>query len=830
MGTNSLSLRPPLILLAVWVLSFGWILLNGYALSFAGLVPNAPLVFLLVCAEWAALAVWLAHQPLRVKREPLELAGFLLVVVGVWWYFINPSLPTLLPPSYSGDAANHYAYISKTFSTGRIISDYPGGPAFIAVTLAEWIGWEPLRLLHLLGACWIALTAGGVYVLASGVLRPGNVSKVVALLAPFALFLTPDYFAGILIGAGYFWTQVASQFFIIAFVCFLAEYLRASHDAWLVGMAICLIGISVSFPLWLALPLALLGGAALRRRNTSEIKRWMAVVGGPLAVFWGVSILTGGRFIPHLSRFGGEGAAVIVPSLGALGGAYLLAPIAGLVLGARRSASAFLVAGLLVLSVLQTLTLLAAHLLVGVSSYWVSKSVFVWIYPMAVLAVIPLGAAVDGALHSRRVPNPMAALGFATTVVVLAAIVFYYFPPAFTAPLDESEIQVALWARAHLNTHDIHFISRRTLIAQWIGAGLWGESFPDDLWAGYPQLGPKTFEEWRNDPDWGAYLFVASAQHFPLDPGVRTVYQYGDSRLIEKVSDHPDVAVPPPMGQFGDALALIDYDLPSRTFRAGQVIAFTARLETRKVPAHQVVWRLQLRDLDHNSAVEARIDPFDNKFPLQRWPANKVVSQPFTLTLPTDVRAGLYDFELGLYYVGNGSPLEYRAVDGATDDVVSLGQIKVELPGATTHELGAATRLNLQLGDSISLLGYRLPTRSPIPPGGSLKVYLYWQSLAAPSQDFTVFVHLLDPAGILRAQSDSSPRRGTYPTSTWTPGEIVLELRTLQLPSDAPPGNYHLEVGMYQWPRLVRLPIVDASHRALGDHYVLPDLIRVLGK
>jgi hypothetical protein len=288
--------------------------------------------------------------------------------------------------------------------------------------------------------------------------------------------------------------------------------------------------------------------------------------------------------------------------------------------------------------------------------------------------------------------------------------------------------------------------------------------------------------------------------------------------------------VPAPTARFGNTLALIDYELPGRSWQAGQVIAFIAQIQTQSVPPHQVVWRLQLRDLDHNAAAEARTEPFGNKFPLHRWPDGKVLPQLFQLTLPADLRAGLYDLELGLYYTGSGEPVACQLTDGTTDDVVSLGQIKVELPRATTHELGAVTRLNLKIGNTISLLGYRLPSKSPIRAGESLKVYLYWQSSEAPPRDFTAFVHLLDGSGILRAQSDSAPRNGTYPTSIWTPGETILDSHTLTLPQDTPPGAYRLEIGMYEWPSLQRLLITDAENHTKGDHYVLPETVQVIDR
>ena len=109
------------------------------------------------------------------------------------------------------------------------------------------------------------------------------------------------------------------------------------------------------------------------------------------------------------------------------------------------------------------------------------------------------------------------------------------------------------------------------------------------------------------------------------------------------------------------------------------------------------------------------------------------------------------------------------------------------------------------LGGQVHLLGYDLvgdPT-----PGQSLTLTLYWEALRAPTDDYTVFVHLLGPDGDLLAQYDGPPLRGLHPTSRWTPGDIFTQQALLPIPADAPPGEYALLTGMYTYPDLTRLPV-----------------------
>jgi hypothetical protein len=109
--------------------------------------------------------------------------------------------------------------------------------------------------------------------------------------------------------------------------------------------------------------------------------------------------------------------------------------------------------------------------LFGVSSYWVAKSFFVWIFPLAWLAVLPLARVIDRVPVNRQIAGPSIAAAFAITALVLAAVVLSHFPPPFASPLSESDIQVAQWAREHLDTYHVNYISRRGLVPQWLGVG-----------------------------------------------------------------------------------------------------------------------------------------------------------------------------------------------------------------------------------------------------------------------------------------------------------------------------------------------------------------------
>lgn len=119
-------------------------------------------------------------------------------------------------------------------------------------------------------------------------------------------------------------------------------------------------------------------------------------------------------------------------------------------------------------------------------------------------------------------------------------------------------------------------------------------------------------------------------------------------------------------------------------------------------------------------------------------------------------------------------------------------------------------------GDRLALLDVAIDTAGLV-PGGQLPVTLTWQGLAPMSEDYTVFVQVLDAADRLVGQVDAWPVQGTFPTSQWTPGERVRDPYRVQLEAELPPGDYRLHVGLYLLATMERLPVLDAGGVAVDD-------------
>ncbi len=126
------------------------------------------------------------------------------------------------------------------------------------------------------------------------------------------------------------------------------------------------------------------------------------------------------------------------------------------------------------------------------------------------------------------------------------------------------------------------------------------------------------------------------------------------------------------------------------------------------------------------------------------------------------------------------------------------------------------------LGSKVALYGYDL-SGDVLRPGETLHLTLYWQALDSMDTSYTVFTHLLDEDSQVRGQMDSVPIGGARPTTGWVSGEYLRDEYQLTVGADAPPGEYLIEVGMYDaaTPDFRRLPLVDSAGNVLDNRIVL---------
>ncbi|MHB1355714.1 MAG: hypothetical protein ACYCZF_07030 [Anaerolineae bacterium] len=119
-------------------------------------------------------------------------------------------------------------------------------------------------------------------------------------------------------------------------------------------------------------------------------------------------------------------------------------------------------------------------------------------------------------------------------------------------------------------------------------------------------------------------------------------------------------------------------------------------------------------------------------------------------------------------------------------------------------------KTEINLGNKVQLVGYTLSVNELI-PGGEWLITFYWRSIAPLSEDYTVFVHLVDDQGEKIAQVDEQPVNNYYPTSLWQTQDTIRDPHTVLIPADLSPGTYTLSIGMYLLGTGQRLPIIPSS-------------------
>ena len=127
--------------------------------------------------------------------------------------------------------------------------------------------------------------------------------------------------------------------------------------------------------------------------------------------------------------------------------------------------------------------------------------------------------------------------------------------------------------------------------------------------------------------------------------------------------------------------------------------------------------------------------------------------------------------------------------------------------------------LDVDFNRQLTLTGYQV--NPALVPGSPLTLTLFWQADAPIDVDFTVFVQLVDAENNIVAQKDSKPQEGHYGTPYWQPGEQIIDAHTLLIPTDTPPGEYALLVGLYDPATGYRLQILDEAGKFASDYIQL---------
>ncbi|MFQ5613689.1 MAG: ArnT family glycosyltransferase, partial [Anaerolineae bacterium] len=164
----------------------------------------------------------------------------------------------------------------------------------------------------------------------------------------------------------------------------------------------------------------------------------------------------------------------------------------------------------------------------------------------------------------------------------------------------------------------------------------------------------------------------------------------------------------------------------------------------------------------------------------------------YTVFYINQVQRGFPSREL-LDYFADRRPEKVITLGGAEYAWIYPGPIVSTDPPAA---LGHPT--DVTFGGAVHLYGLELaPAADALAADGELAVTLFWQALAPIPRKLNVAVRLLDGQGVVWGDTNRFPIGGLWYTHQWQPGVFIRDEYKLSLQPGAPPGQYSLEVELY---------------------------------
>lgn len=242
-----------------------------------------------------------------------------------------------------------------------------------------------------------------------------------------------------------------------------------------------------------------------------------------------------------------------------------------------------------------------------------------------------------------------------------------------------------------------------------------------------------------------------------------------------------------------------------------------------------VIWQAGDKPLPDNLRMAFSVKPAegDDEWPLsepvglagsyntRQWQPGEILRGWLTARIPPQFEPGIYKLRLRLTTPDQpDKPVQ----------ILPIGEFKVEGWPRNFDAPQPQLKIEANFAGQALLTGLDLPNHQlplTLLPGDTLNLQLYWRAEAEFAQDYTAFVHLLGPDGQVYGQVDQTPGGGAFPTTGWLPGEYITDAYTISVPSTAPSGDYHLEIGLYDPHTGQRLPVQQLQGQTHADDKIL---------
>ncbi len=266
--------------------------------------------------------------------------------------------------------------------------------------------------------------------------------------------------------------------------------------------------------------------------------------------------------------------------------------------------------------------------------------------------------------------------------------------------------------------------------------------------------------------------------------------------------------------RYGDHLRLVGYALGERVIDVGDPLDITLYWKVNESVSENL--NLALNGYGFGFENVAKLDtwPGGGLLPTSHWQTGALYEDHYLIdTLPFADTPSVLKLDVAVWENTLDNYLDIYDTDQSIP-IVLLDAGALVRPEQAVPDVDFTPKASLQHG--IRLLDDAVVTQN-----GDLNVALTWTTSAPIPGDYTTFVHLFDAQGNRVAQSDGIPHSGYWPTSFWRPGEAVSSSHIVSLPSDLPPGEYTIHLGMYDPMTVERLMAYHPSGEEWRDWAII---------
>ncbi len=118
-------------------------------------------------------------------------------------------------------------------------------------------------------------------------------------------------------------------------------------------------------------------------------------------------------------------------------------------------------------------------------------------------------------------------------------------------------------------------------------------------------------------------------------------------------------------------------------------------------------------------------------------------------------------------------------------------------------------------GNTLEFWGWN-SSRPDVQAGGTLDLDVHWIPHSAIQQELKEVFKLVDAEHHVWAKTDEVMGNPLYPTTKWKAEEVIHDRHTLKVPAGTPPGQYSIELSVYDPRTLKELSITRSSGAGIG--------------